>query len=145
MPVILLRDVRSLKTSNDILNEQIRKVTCGKHGGEDGNLHGFILRNGEFIPIDDAERMFEQARILLETPREVAAMMWDLARECTAKRRYMAAQACFEKALNTSEDDDTKVRCLLSIGQLKERQGDYSAALAWYRKAFDLQPGADVT
>ena len=94
---------------------------------------------------DDAERMYEQARIWFETPEEITALMWELACECAAKRKYAGAQAYFQIALDTSVDDDMKACCLLSIGQLKEQQGDYDAAPGWYRKAFDLQPGADVT
>ncbi|MBA7586447.1 hypothetical protein ES708_28445 [subsurface metagenome] len=111
----------------------------------DENLDGFILRNEEFISIDDAERMYEQARIWFKIPQEITAMMFELACECAAKRKYAGAQAYFQIALDTSVDDDTKACCLLSIGQLKEQQGDYGAALDWYRKAFDLQPGADET
>ena len=111
----------------------------------DESLDGFILRNGEFISIDDAERMYEQARIWLKTPEEITVLMWELACECAAKRKYAGAQAYFQIALDASADDDTKACCLLSIGQLKEQQGDYGAALGWYRKAFDLQPGADET
>ena len=106
---------------------------------------GFILPDGEFIPIEGAERMYEQARIWLQSPQEVLEMMCALAQECAAKGKFAAAQAYFEIIFEENEAEPVKAYCLLSIGQLQEQQENYAAAIDWYRKAFRMVPGTDGT
>ena len=112
---------------------------------EHTRAEGFILPDGEFIPIDDATRMHAQAGKWLRRPREVLEFLSALAQECAAKGRFASAQQYFELLLETNEDEAVKAYCLLSIGQLQEQQENYVAAIDWYRKAFRLHPGTDAT
>jgi tetratricopeptide (TPR) repeat protein len=106
---------------------------------------GFILPDGEFIPLEAASRMHAQAKKWLQNPQEVLEFMSALAQECAAKGRFASAQEYFEILLGAYESEAIKAYCLLSIGQLQERQEDYVSAIDWYRKAFRLPPGADST
>ena len=106
---------------------------------------GFILPDGEFIPIDATERMHEQAGKWLQSPQEVLEFLSVLALECASKGKFAPAQEYFEMLLADNQAETLKAYCLLSIGQLQEQQENYSAAIHWYRKAFRLHPGTDGT
>ena len=106
---------------------------------------GFILPDGEFIPIDDAPRMHAQAGKWLRSSREVLEFLAALAQECAAKGNFASAQEYFELLLEDNAAEAVRAYCLLSIGQLQERQENYAAAIDWYRRAFRLRPGADGT
>ena len=110
---------------------------------DDKNVDGFIMKGGEFIALDDVEGMFKSAKASLETPREIAQMMIDLAKECDAKGRYVPAHAYFQKALDLSDTCPMKAFCLLALGQMKEKQEDIAGAMEWYLKAFLMEPGGD--
>jgi tetratricopeptide (TPR) repeat protein len=112
---------------------------------EHARSDGFILPDGEFIAIEDAERMCAQARTWLQSPQEVWDFLCALAQECAAKAKYAAAQTYFELILERNESKKIKAFCLLSIGQLQEQQENYAAAVDWYRKAFRMRPGTDGT
>jgi tetratricopeptide (TPR) repeat protein len=106
---------------------------------------GFILPDGEFIPIDDAQRMRAQAGKWLRSAREVLEFLAALAQECAAKGNVASAQEYFELLLEDNAAEAVRAYCLLSIGQLQERQENYAAAIGWYRRAFRLRPGTDGT
>ena len=106
---------------------------------------GFILPDGEFIPSDDAQRMHAQAGKWLRSSREVLEFLAALAQECAAKGNFASAQEYFELLLEDNAAEAVRAYCLLSIGQLQERQENYAAAIDWYRRAFRLRPGADGT
>ncbi len=106
---------------------------------------GFILPDGEFIRVEEAARMHEKAREWLRSPQEVLEFLSALAQECAAKGRFAAAQQYYELLLSQAHSEQAEAYCLLSIGQLQERQEDYAAAINWYRKAFRLHPGTDGT
>ena len=106
---------------------------------------GFILPDGEYIPIDDTERMHAQARKWLQRPRQVLEFLSALAQECASKGRFASAQDYFALLLEDNEAAAVKAYCYLSIGQLQEQQENYAAAIGWYRKAFRLHPGSDGT
>lgn len=57
------------------------------------HFDGFIMRDGEFIPIDDAERMYKAAEAYLKAPQDIMGMMWELAWERAALPAHPAAQA----------------------------------------------------
>ena len=111
------------------------------------NLHevGFIMPDGEFIPIDDVQRMYEAAEKHLQTPQKIIELMHVLANECVSKKKLAGAQAYFERIIGISDSDAITSFCLLSIGQIKENQEDIAAAIEWYRRAFRMQPGSDGT
>jgi tetratricopeptide (TPR) repeat protein len=111
-------------------------------GMESAPDDGFIMPDGEFIALDDAERMYEEARKVMQTPADVIGLMFDLGRECAGKRKHAGAQAYFRKVLELSDSDDIRGRCLLAMGQIKEQQEDYAAAAEWYGRAFTMQPGS---
>ncbi len=108
-------------------------------------MDGFIMRDGEFIAIDDVERMLEQAQKFLKTPQEIIETMLGLARECLSKGKLEGAQAYFERVHAMSDSDSVTACCLLSIGQIKEKQEDIASAIEWYHRAFRLEPGNDET
>jgi tetratricopeptide (TPR) repeat protein len=112
---------------------------------EHTRAEGFVLPDGEYIPIDNAERMRAQARKWLQSPREVLEFLSALAQECAAKGKFVSAQDYFERLLEDNAAEAVKAYCLLSIGQLQEQQENYAAAIDWYRKAFHLHPGTDGT
>jgi hypothetical protein len=64
---------------------------------------GFILPDGELIPIEHEERVYEQARTWLQSPQEVLEMMWALALEFATKSKFAAARAYFEVLLEENE------------------------------------------
>ena len=112
---------------------------------EDSHLDGFIMPDGEFIPIDDVQRMYEAAEKHLQTPQRIIELMHELAIECVSKKKPAGAQAYFERIIVISDSDAIKSLCLLSIGQIKENQEDIPGAIDWYRRAFCMQPGSDET
>lgn len=104
------------------------------------DVDGFIMRDGELISIDNVERMFAVASESLDSPAKVARMMIDLAFQCNARRKFGAARAYFEKALDLAENDQQRASCLLSIGQLSEEMGDFAGAVEWYGRGLQIQP-----
>ena len=111
------------------------------------NLHedGFIMPDGEFIPIDDLQRMYEAAEKHLQTPQRIIELMHELANGCVSKKKFAGAQAYFEKIIEISDSEVIRSFCFLSIGQIKENQEDIAAAVDWYRRAFRMRPGSDGT
>jgi len=95
----------------------------------DRNADGFIMRDGEFISLDDVERMFSAASEFLDSPSKVAGMMIDLALDCERKGRHGTAQAYLEKALGLFETDRERSSCLLGIGLTRENAGDFAVDL----------------
>ncbi len=112
---------------------------------DDSHLDGFIMPDGEFIPIDDVPRMYEAAEKHLQTPKKIIELMHELAIDCVSKKKPAGAQAYFERIIGISDSDAIKSLCLLSIGQIKENQEDIPGAIDWYRRAFRMQPGSDET
>jgi tetratricopeptide (TPR) repeat protein len=112
---------------------------------EKSHVDGFIMPDGEFIPIDDVQRMYEAAVKHLQTPQKIIELMHELAVGCVSKKKLAGAQAYFEKIIEISDSEVIKSFCFLSIGQIKENQEDIAAAVDWYRRAFRMQPGSDGT
>jgi tetratricopeptide (TPR) repeat protein len=112
---------------------------------EDSHLDGFIMPDGEFIPIDDTQRMYEAAEKHLQTPRKIIDLMHELAIDCVSKNKLAVAQAYFERIIAISDSEVIKSLSLLSIGQIKENQEDIPGAIEWYRRAFRMRPGSDGT
>jgi len=111
----------------------------------DRNADGFIMRDGEFISLDDVERMFSAASEFLDSPSKVAGMMIDLALDCERKGRHGTAQAYLEKALGLFETDRERSSCLLGIGLTRENAGDFAGAVEVYGRALGIDPGDKET
>jgi protein O-GlcNAc transferase len=106
---------------------------------------GFIMPDGEFVALENVERMYAVAVAALDSPAKVAAAMVDLAVDCDGRGRPGAADAYFRKAADIADTDLAKAYCLLNLGRLKEKADDYPGAIEWYAKAFWLEPGTDDT
>ena len=104
---------------------------------------GFIMPDGEFIALEDVQRMFEETRKVYTTTEEMVGLMVELGRECAGKKKFTGAQAYFEKALELGGSDEITSRCLLALGQISENLGDCETAARWYERAFTLKPGSD--
>jgi tetratricopeptide (TPR) repeat protein len=106
---------------------------------------GFIMPDGEFVALENVERMYTVAVAALDSPAKVAAAMLDLALDCDRRGRPDTAEAYFRKAIDLTDDDLAKAYCFLNLGRLKEKADDHPGAIAWYAKAFWLEPGTDET
>ena len=107
------------------------------------DFDGFITPEGEMIARDDARRLIPIMEGRSKDRQELLEVLTSLARHCFDKGYFDGAQTYFEKIFELSDSSDAKAFCILSIGQTKEGQRDYEAALGWYRKAFSLEPGCD--
>jgi tetratricopeptide (TPR) repeat protein len=101
---------------------------------------GFIMPDGEFIALNDVERMFAAAKGAMGTHQELAGLMMGLGRECAAKDLGVAALAYFRTALGLLDPGEMKAYCLLSIGQLMEGHEDLAGALDSYLAALQMEP-----
>jgi tetratricopeptide (TPR) repeat protein len=109
------------------------------------NASGFIMPDGEFIALENVERMYAASVAALESPAQVAAMMMELAVDCNRRGKPAAAEAYFRKAVDLADTDPAKAYCFLCLGQLREQVDDYPGAIEWCSKAFWLEPGSDET
>ena len=107
----------------------------------DGSFDGFIAEDGEKISVDDATRLIPIAEEHLKDGKKHLGFLMSLARHCFEMERFAGAQAYFEKIYQLTDSSNEKAFCLLSLGQMKEKQGEYESALGWYRKAFSMEPG----
>ena len=107
----------------------------------DESFDGFITPEGERIPADDARRLIPMAEEHLRDGKKLLGFLMSLGRHCIEMERFAGAQAYFEKIYQLTDSSNDKAFCLLSIGQMKEKQGEYESALGWYRKAFSLESG----
>jgi tetratricopeptide (TPR) repeat protein len=109
------------------------------------NASGFIMPDGEFVALENVERMYTAAVAALDSPAKVAAAMMELAVDCDRRGRLGVAEAYFRKAADLADTDPAKAYCFLNLGRLKEKADDYPGAIEWYAKAFWLEPGTDET
>jgi len=107
----------------------------------DESFDGFIAEDGEKIPVDDAARLIPMAEEYLKDEKKLRAVLMSLGRHCIETSRFAGAQAYFEKLYQLTDSSNDKAFCLLSIGQMMEKQEEYESALGWYRKAFSLEQG----
>jgi len=111
----------------------------------DEAFDGFIAEDGEKIPVDDAARLIPMAEEHLKDAKKLQEVLMSLGLRCFETARFAGAQAYFEKLYQLTDSKNEKAFCLLSIGQMKEKQREYESALGWYRKAFSLGPeGGEV-
>jgi tetratricopeptide (TPR) repeat protein len=96
----------------------------------------YIFPDGRVIAVDDADVMFAALVAMERDPGELKRLLWGLARECDESGKYEGAAAYLEKVLTLEEDPDARARCVLAMGQVFERKGDFPAAVAAYSRAF---------
>lgn len=100
---------------------------------------------GEFVSLDDADKVLARMKEYCSDQREIFNQLYRFAVECSNKGKDVSAYAYAEKMLLYAEDAGEKAFCLLCMGQLKERVGDYEEALKTYLSAMDLpQEGNDA-
>lgn len=67
--------------------------------------------------------------------------LWSLACLYSDTGRIDEAATCIEQVIGLSgEDLEKRGSCMLALGQLEERRGDYTAAATSYRRALALEP-----
>jgi tetratricopeptide (TPR) repeat protein len=96
----------------------------------------YIFPDGRAIAVDDAGAMFAALITMERDPGELTRLLWGLARECDESGKHDGAAAYLEKVLTLEEDPDARARCVLAMGQVFERKGDFPEAVAAYSRAF---------
>jgi len=107
------------------------------------NFNGFITPDGELVSIEDVDSMLSILSKRTENRDEIVAMIWEFARECSEAGRFAAACGYFEKILTLVDTPGAKAKCLLAMGQARERSGDHKAALEAYSRAAELPQERD--
>ena len=105
----------------------------------------YIFPDGRVIAVDDADAMFTALAKMESDPGDLTRLLWGLARECDESGKYDGAAAYLEKVLTLEEDPEARARCVLAMGQVFERKGDFPAAVAAYSRAFALPSRQDRT
>ncbi|OGP60990.1 MAG: hypothetical protein A2162_07275 [Deltaproteobacteria bacterium RBG_13_52_11b] len=97
-----------------------------------------ISFGGEFVFLEDSDKVFAK---LMEHPRdkrEIFKALYGFFMECCRKGDDVSAYAYAKKMLFYADNAGQKAYCLLCMGQLKERAGEYEEALKTYLSAMDL-------
>lgn len=102
------------------------------------DFDGFILPDGEMVPIQDTDRMFSIIVKGRESRDQITEFLWGLAKECWDSSYFKAAYDYFEKILSLSDAPSEIAACLLNMGNAMEQLSDYQAALDAYSRAFEL-------
>ena len=97
-----------------------------------------INSDGEFVSLDDSDKVLARLKEHCSDKREIFNQLYRFVVECSNKGDAVSAYAYAEKMLLYAEDAGEKTYCLLCMGQLKERVGDYEEALKTYLSAMDL-------
>ncbi len=103
-----------------------------------GDFDGFIMPDGEMVPIQDTDRMFSIIVKGRESRDQITEFLWDLAKECWNSGYFKAAYDYLGKILSLVDDPREKAACLLSMGRAMEQLSDYQAAVEAYSRAFEL-------
>jgi tetratricopeptide (TPR) repeat protein len=107
--------------------------------------HGFIVPNGEFIALEDVDRMCVYVGSVYDSAEKIQKLFGFLAMECVGHGMHAAACAYLARRLPLLESAEAKADCLLKMGQTMEQAGDFEKALEHYTRAFDLPEGDDDT
>ena len=102
------------------------------------DFDGFIMPDGEMVPIQDTERMFSIIVKGRESRDQITEFLWGLAKECWNSSYFKAAYDYLGKILSLVDDPSEKAACLLNMGKAMEQLSDYQAALEAYSRAFEL-------
>ena len=112
---------------------------------KDSSGVAYILPDGRVVAVDDAEAIFAFMVAKESDPEKLKGMLWGFAKECGESGRFEGAVAYLEKILTLEDDPDARARCLLTMGQLFEKKGDFEAAATAYSRAFTLQARENET
>ena len=96
----------------------------------------YIFPDGRVVAVEDADAMFTALATMESDSGDLTRLLWGLARECDESGKHDGAAAYLEKVLTLEEDPDARARCVLAMGQVFERKGDFPAAVAAYSRAF---------
>lgn len=113
-------------------------------GVMDDRLDGFILPDGEFVSLQDTDKIFSMLTNSYDDQREITGCLWGIAQECVEKEYHRAAFGYLEKILSLVDDLAQRANCLLKMALMMEQAEDYHAALKLYFRAFELPPPSDA-
>src|SRR5215831_10270668 len=98
----------------------------------------YITPGGEKVPLKDTERMFSILAKGAVNVEDLVESLWALSLDCFNEGYFAAAYEYAEKILTLADKPGEKAQCLLKMGQMLEKSGDYQGALKTYTRAFDL-------
>ena len=113
-------------------------MTKPSDGQDISGLNGFIVPGGEFIALEDVDRMCAYIASVYDSAEKIENLIRGLAMECVSHSMYAAACGYLGKLLALLEDTRAKADCLLKMGQVMEQAGDFEKALQHYTEAFDF-------
>ena len=99
-----------------------------------------INSDGEFLSLDDSDRVLARLKEYCSDKKEIFNQLHRFVVECSKKGDDVSAYAYAQKMLLYADNAGEKAYCLLCMGILKERVGDYWEALKTYTSAMDLPP-----
>jgi hypothetical protein len=102
------------------------------------HFNGFITPEGEISAVHDTGKVFSMLVKLWGRKYEIAPFLRYLAEKCTDSGHFTAAYDYLGKVLFLVDAPIEKEGCLLGMGQVMERSGDYEAAREAYLGAFEL-------
>jgi len=79
--------------------------------------HGFIVPNGEFIALEDVDRMCVYIGSVYDSAEKIQKLFGFLAMECVGHGMHTAACGYFARRLPLLESAEAKADCLLKMGQ----------------------------
>ncbi len=103
-------------------------------GREIKGSHGFIVPNGEFIALEDVDRMCVYIGSVYDSAERIQKLFGFLAMECVGHGMHTAACAYMARRLPLLESAEAKADCLLKMGQTMEQAGDFEKALEHYTR-----------
>jgi tetratricopeptide (TPR) repeat protein len=109
---------------------------------QDEDVDGFITEDGEFVSIQDTERVSAYF-LKTEDLDSAVEILQNIARECGEAGHYHSCCEYIEKLLPLLDSADRKAACFLYMGGALEKTRDYEAAYRAYSRAFDLPKGRD--
>ena len=86
-------------------------------GQERNGSHGFIEPNGEFIALEDVDRMCAYIRSVYDSAEKLQKLIEFLAMECVSHEMHATACAYLARRLLLLESSKAKADCLLKMGQ----------------------------
>jgi len=103
------------------------------------------LKNGDEVSIDEYGRIFNFLKATCTDRKELSENLFGLS-NLSGENGFYSISALYAKgALDCADEPDMKAKCYLRLGQLKEKEDEYSDAMLYYAEAFSLEPGKDDT
>lgn len=102
-----------------------------------------VLPDGTALTAEEMER-FILAK-LEDSGGTSKQALWDLASLYSQTGHNDRALDCIQRLVAIADDVEERASCVLAMGQLHERVGDFAEAARFYRVALDLTPGSTTT